>query len=535
MIARSQRSTKFYAGIQMCRSSSYRWIATAIIAVGVIAGWNLWVRIPGFGKANESIPRTENDVVAEYRIREFCGACHMFPQPAELPRASWAEEIDKAYRRYRASGRHDLDAPTQSVVTDYFCRLAPQFQVISDAPNSTASPLQFQAQTVQLPKAYEMATVSYLNTGRQRRTQAGLMSELLLCDMGSGEVHQFAWNRGVTLDSKLTTLKHPDHILRCDFDLDGSDDYLIADLGSFHPSDEMHGSVILLCGSGDSDHFQTITVSDGLGRVADAQIADLDGDGDNDFVIAEFGFEKAGRLLWLETESLTRDRLKTKLHVIDTRHGAIHAPVTDFDGDGDLDVIALFGQEHETIVAFMNDGNAGFERQTLFEAGRPSFGCSGMEIVDLDGDGDRDILFTNGDSLDTFQVRPFHGVNWLENTGSGEFADHQLTALPGAVRAVSGDLDNDGDMDIVAVAFCPAELRHQVRPGVVDTAIWLEQTGDGHFERHLLGRSEVGHMAVVAGDFDGDNDLDIAVGEFAPYSNAPRRWLTIYWNQIAAK
>lgn len=63
-------------------------------------------------------------------------------------------------------------------------------------------------------------------------------------------------------------------------------------------------------------------------------------------------------------------------------------------------------------------------------------------------------------------------------------------------------------------------------------AIWLEQTSDGRFERHLLGRSEVGHMAIGAGDFDGDRDLDIAVGEFAPYSNAPRRWFTIYWNPI---
>jgi hypothetical protein len=270
----------------------------------------------------------------------------------------------------------------------------------------------------------------------------------------------------------------------------------------------------------------------GLGRVADVQPGDFDGDGDVDLVVAEFGWRKTGRILLLENLGNKPDdsgmQPEFRMRVLDSRHGTIHVPVTDLNGDGLLDFVALISQEHETVVAFLNDGQGGFRKEVLFAANEPSFGSSGIQLVDLDQDGDLDVLYTNGDTFDSFYLKPFHSIRWLENRGTYPFADHFLAAMPGVFRALAGDLDGDGDLDIVACALFPQGLFGHYSKDDFDSLLWLEQTAPGTFERHSLEREICQHAALAVGDFDFDGDIDLAVGRFAEQGGLPP--IAVWWN-----
>src|SRR5579859_2502139 len=103
--------------------------------------------------------------------------------------------------------------------------------------------------------------------------------------------------------------------------------------------------------------------------------------------------------------------------VFDPRHGAIHVPIADLNHDGRPDFVALISQEFETVVAFLNTGPGKFEPHVTHAAPHPAFGSSGIQLVDLDQDGDLDVLYSNGDVLDSNLLRPYHGIQWLENRG----------------------------------------------------------------------------------------------------------------------
>ena len=239
------------------------------------------------------------------------------------------------------------------------------------------------------------------------------------------------------------------------------------------------------------------------------------------------GWKPGGSCCW-KTAPTDASRPVFVPSTIDPRHGAIHVPVADLNSDGRPDFVALFSQEHETVVAFLNAGDHRFRPEVIYAAGHPAFGSSGIQLVDLDGDGDQDVLLTNGDSMDSQLLRPYHGVQWLENQGAYPFLCHRLTSLYGVHRAVADDLDKDGDLDIVAVCFLPGNYyRSLCRERGLDAVIVLEQTAPGQFIRHPLEAVTCDHPTCDLGDFDADGKVDLVTGNLliegwgTPVKNQP--------------
>lgn len=171
-----------------------------------------------------------------------------------------------------------------------------------------------------------------------------------------------------------------------------------------------------------------------------AAMADLDGDGDDDLLIAQ---RDVG--VWLqENEGGTLavgELLLTEPLV------AILA-LGDVDGDRDLDVFV--GGHGDTPTLLLNDGAAGF---SPVEAGLPSVQNTirGASFGDSDGDGDLDLMLAVAGEGPDMRDR------LLKNDGSGSFSEDR-SALPPpddgpglSWDPLWSDLDRDGDIDLYLV------------------------------------------------------------------------------------
>src|SRR5437763_934640 len=125
-----------------------------------------------------------------------------------------------------------------------------------------------------------------------------------------------------------------------DLNGDGRPDIVVAILGSVWATNERVGQVVWLENRG-PEGFLTHVILDDLGRVADVQAGDLNGDGKIDLAVAEFGYDN-GRVWWLENRGEGRFRE----HLLLTAPGTVNVPIVDVNGDGRPDILALVTQDH---------------------------------------------------------------------------------------------------------------------------------------------------------------------------------------------
>ena len=140
----------------------------------------------------------------------------------------------------------------------------------------------------------------------------------------------------------------------------------------------------------------------------------------------------------------------------------------------------------------LDDGKGGFPGVREVELDDRPFSVA---AGDLDGDGDPDIVAVGG-------------LRWLwviRNEGRVQLAKplrHEAVSFPSAVAL--GDIDGDGDLDLVCTA-----LGEQ---GAVLDQVWLlRNEGNGSFAPAQSIPAGCEAETIAAGDFDGDGNLDLAV------------------------
>ncbi len=244
-----------------------------------------------------------------------------------------------------------------------------------------------------------------------------------------------------------------------------------------------------------------LTIGDSFGTAGASSVeaADLDGDGDLDLVSANRAgsnvtiFFQASPGVYAATPDLT-------LGNASTTNGATSVEAADLDGDGDLDLVSANSTGSNVTIFFQTSPGvyAATPDLTLGNA-LTTNGAASIEAADLDGDGDLDLVSANSAGSNVtifFQTSP--GV--YAATPDLTLGDASTTTAAASVRA--GDLDGDGDLDLVSANRNSSNLTifFQTSPGVFATTPDLT-LGDAS--------TTSGATFVEAADLDGDGDLDL--------------------------
>ncbi len=455
---------------------------------------------------------------------QHCGGCHAYPEPSWLDRAIWqdyvlprmghrlgiyANENERASLIEAGAGGQRVERanvyPTQPQLTEaewtalqtYYLDHAPKKLDSVPPPALTVGLPTFQVRVPQFQLSPPSTTLVRIQPG-----------SFFIGDANSRRLYQFDAQR---------QLLNAANVREGAVSLTSSSDALnVTVMGSFSPTDAPTGFVLSLpTQPGRSPRM----LLDSLQRPVHTAYADLDGDGREDIITAEFG-KWTGGLAWWKNQG--GDRYEK--HWLRAQPGATRVYMRDLNGDGRPDVLVLFGQGDEGVFAYYNQGNGTFREEALLRF-PPSYGSSSLLLYDTDGDGYEDLVHTAGDNADYPPVtKPYHGIRIFRNDGTNHFQEDWFYPLPGAYGAIPADFDQDGDLDMAAISFFPNYARSAQRGFV-----YLENQGNFRFKEYTFPEVTAGRWLVMdAGDVDQDGDVDIVLGSLS-FEVVPPNGLLAQW------
>lgn len=218
----------------------------------------------------------------------------------------------------------------------------------------------------------------------------------------------------------------------------------------------------------------------------DGEVVDIDKDGDNDVIVLTLT-----EIRWYENPDWSPHTIIDSIELHDIE-------IADFDKDGDIDIVARnqgeFGGGGDQLHFYRQDPENSWTYYSVSISGG-----EGLHVVDMDNDGDQDVVVE---------------MNWYENNGqvvNGTWEQHTYTTgwtYPNTFVS-SADVNNDDRQDIILSPSEPAGSYYRLS--------WFEAPIDprnGSWTEHVVDSNvETVHHFVGAGDFNRDGQIDIASSE----------------------
>jgi len=204
-------------------------------------------------------------------------------------------------------------------------------------------------------------------------------------------------------------------------------------------------------------------------RAASVALGDINNDGKMDLLLGATLASGAGPMVLMNTGSGFSEVPVASMFVL---AGQSDVALADFDGDGDLDAVLANSTGVSQVIE--NEFPGGMTIPVWNSPISVSFNTSSVVAADFSGDGLPDLVFG---SKNTSGVT---GLRYYQNMGNFVFSEvWQNSTLTGVQKLLAGDLDHDGDIDLIAILQSGANAvhifyNHQSQP------TWNPATGQGN-------------------------------------------------------
>lgn len=273
------------------------------------------------------------------------------------------------------------------------------------------------------------------------------------------------------------------------------------------------------------EDFRTTPDASDRGYPGGISLVDADGDGDVDAYATQGYDTTLQKLSARSSALYLNDGKGRFARASDSDLTTTAAPASgstwaDVDGDGDLDAF-VSTQLGRPDLFYRNQGQARFVREELGDATATKGSNFTSTFVDLDGDGDLD-LFVGGPALElpttTLVYRNESGKFVRVN---GTVLDNGISN-PGAVLAA--DFDNDGDQDAL-VTNSDIARKNNLPPATFESTQLYRNDGQWAFSRAVdagFDRTAFPTITAATGDIDNDGDLDLFLPLFEDSADIKR-------------